>query len=87
MVSLPSQGLNQGYVLQRSETSLLSFHIPFTVSLTLIPPNNHSLLCLPQCDVVPDVFMVLFNVDGRDGLVGCSGEVGEMTGSDPVRTG
>lgn len=31
---------------QRSWPSL-SFHIPFTVSLTLIPPNNQSLLCLP----------------------------------------
>jgi hypothetical protein len=37
--------------------------------------------------VVPDVFLVLFSVDGLVGLVGCPGEVGERAGSDPVRTG
>lgn len=64
-----------------------SFHIPFTVSLTLIPPNSHSLLCLPQCEVVPDVFLIFLNVAGRDGLAGWDGEVGEMAGSEPIRSG
>lgn len=69
--------------LQRSSPSLLlSFHILFTVSLTLIPPNNHSLPCLPQCAVVPEVFLVFFSVFGRDGLVG-QVEIGERTGSEP----
>lgn len=50
-------------------------------------PNSQSLLCLPQCEIVPDVFLVFLNADGREGLVGYAGEVGETAGSELVRTG
>jgi hypothetical protein len=37
--------------------------------------------------VVPDVFLVLFKVDGRDGLAGSICDVGDVEGSHPVHIG
>ena len=45
------------------------------------------MLCLPQCAVVPEVFLVFFNVFGRDGVVGHVVEVGEITGSESILKG
>lgn len=37
--------------------------------------------------MVPDVFLVLLKVGGREGFCGWVGEAGKMAGSDPISVG